>query len=54
MPKKLLVYGSSYAEEFVDAQGFGWEKAEPRFDWNHLVTSKVQLSHSALTFSDLP
>lgn len=42
MPKKLLVYGSSYSEEFVDAQGFGWEKAAPRFDWNHLVTSKVR------------
>eukprot|EP00892_Ulva_mutabilis_P003423 jgi/Ulvmu1/1452/UM011_0182.1 len=40
VPKKLLVYGSSYSEEFVDAQGFGWEQAQPRFDWNYLVTSK--------------
>lgn len=25
VPKKLLVYCASYAEEFVDAVGFGWE-----------------------------
>ncbi len=34
VPKKLMVYGSKFSEEFRDAEGYGWELAEPaRFDW---------------------
>lgn len=40
VPKKLLVYGSQFADEFADAEGFGWEKATPKFDWKHLVNNK--------------
>lgn len=38
VPKKLMVYGASYAEHFHDASGFGWTLgAEPRFDWATLA-----------------
>lgn len=34
VPKKLLVYGSEFAQEFQDCNGFGWEKFEPpKHDW---------------------
>lgn len=33
VPKKLLVYGSEFAQHFRDAQGYGWSVGEPRFDW---------------------
>src|SRR5262245_10169811 len=33
VPKKLLVYGSEFAQHFRDAAGYGWSVGEPRFDW---------------------
>jgi glutathione reductase (NADPH) len=33
VPKKLLVYGSSFAHELEDAAGFGWTLGERSFDW---------------------
>ncbi len=33
VPKKLLVYGSEFAQHFRDAAGFGWSVEAPRFDW---------------------
>ena len=33
VPKKLLVYGSQFADAFADAAGFGWDRALPGFDW---------------------
>ena len=33
VPKKLLVYGSDFAQHFRDAAGFGWTIENPRFDW---------------------
>ena len=33
VPKKLLVYGSSFAEELEHAAGFGWTLGERSFDW---------------------
>ena len=33
VPKKLLVYGSHFAEDLVDARRFGWTIGERRFDW---------------------
>ena len=32
IPKKLLVYGSHYAEDFEDAAAYGWTVGERRFD----------------------
>src|SRR5207244_277826 len=33
VPKKLLVYGSHFAEDLEDAAKFGWEVQQKRFDW---------------------
>ena len=33
VPKKLLVYGSHFAEDLVDARRFGWTLGERKFDW---------------------
>ena len=33
VPKKLMVYASSFADAFADARGFGWTVAPPVFDW---------------------
>jgi glutathione reductase (NADPH) len=33
VPKKLLVYGSHFAEDLNDAAMFGWDVADCRFDW---------------------
>ncbi|MCV6799049.1 glutathione-disulfide reductase [Achromobacter ruhlandii] len=40
VPKKLLVYGAHYSEDFEQARGFGWSVDEPRFDWPTLITNK--------------
>ncbi|MEE8352681.1 MAG: FAD-dependent oxidoreductase, partial [Rhodospirillales bacterium] len=29
VPKKLLVIGSHFADDFEDAKGYGWEMPEP-------------------------
>ncbi len=39
VPKKLLVYGSHFAEEIEDARGFGWE-VTGRLDWAKLIAAK--------------
>ncbi|MBC2670151.1 glutathione-disulfide reductase [Novosphingobium piscinae] len=36
VPKKLLVYGSHFAEELQDAAHYGWSVEGMRFDWNVL------------------
>lgn len=33
VPKKLLVYGSHFAEDLVDARRFGWAVDRATFDW---------------------
>jgi glutathione reductase (NADPH) len=40
VPKKLLVYGAHFADEFAHAKGFGWAMQEPSFDWPTLITNK--------------
>jgi glutathione reductase (NADPH) len=41
VPKKLLVYGSHFHDEFADAEGFGWTlPARPELDWGRLVAAK--------------
>ena len=42
MPKKLLVFGSHYAEEFADAPGFGWAPpaGAPQHSWPSLIAAK--------------
>src|SRR6201999_630843 len=40
VPKKLLVYGAHFAEDFADAAGYGWTVGETRFDWATLIANK--------------
>ncbi len=40
VPKKLLVYGSSFADAFADAVGYGWSVPTPSFDWGALIANK--------------
>lgn len=40
VPKKLLVYGAHYAEDFEQARGYGWSTGEPVFDWPSLIANK--------------
>ena len=40
VPKKLLVYGASFANEFEDAAGFGWQIEGTHHDWGDLIAAK--------------
>src|SRR5262247_2723036 len=40
VPKKLLVYGSHYADDLADARGFGWSVPGSTHDWPALVAAK--------------
>src|SRR6185503_17759138 len=40
IPKKLLVYGAHFSEDFVDAKNYGWTVPEPSFDWRTLIANK--------------
>jgi glutathione reductase (NADPH) len=40
VPKKLLVYGAHFAEDFEQASGFGWTLGEANFDWATLIANK--------------
>lgn len=43
VPKKLFVYASHFAEEFMDARGFGWAPIPDsaiRHDWSRLIANK--------------
>ncbi|MDG9924212.1 MULTISPECIES: glutathione-disulfide reductase [unclassified Pseudomonas] len=40
VPKKFLVYGAHFADDFEQAAGFGWSSDEPQFDWPTLIANK--------------
>ncbi len=40
VPKKLLVYGAHFAEDFEQAHGFGWSLDQAQFDWPTLIANK--------------
>ncbi len=40
VPKKLLVYGAHFAEDFEQSSGFGWSLGEANFDWVTLIANK--------------
>jgi glutathione reductase (NADPH) len=40
IPKKFFVYAGAFAEEFVDAKGYGWTLGETHFDWPTLIANK--------------
>ncbi|HEX8592923.1 MAG TPA: glutathione-disulfide reductase [Pseudomonas sp.] len=45
VPKKFLVYGAHYAEDFEQAKSFGWSTSEPGFDWSTLIANKDKQIH---------
>jgi glutathione reductase (NADPH) len=45
VPKKLLVYGAHFSEEFEQAKSFGWSVSEPEFDWATLIANKDKQIH---------
>jgi glutathione reductase (NADPH) len=52
VPKKLLVYGSHFAEDLADARRFGWDVGTPVFNWNILrdnVAAEVKRLEAAYT-----
>ena len=40
IPKKLLVYGSSFGDEIEDAAAYGWTTGPARADWPALIAAK--------------
>ncbi len=40
VPKKFMVYASEFSHSFADARGFGWDLAEPVFDWTKFLARK--------------
>ena len=42
VPKKLMVYASSFSHLYEDAVGYGWAKVEPSFDWKKMITAVQQ------------
>jgi glutathione reductase (NADPH) len=40
IPKKLLVYGAHFADDFEDAASYGWTLPTPSFDWPALIAAK--------------
>jgi glutathione reductase (NADPH) len=45
VPKKLMVYASSFAHLYKDAVGYGWSEVESSFDWTKLVETVDQEVH---------
>jgi glutathione reductase (NADPH) len=40
VPKKLMVYGAHFSEDFEHAKGYGWNSGEAHFDWPTLIANK--------------
>jgi glutathione reductase (NADPH) len=40
IPKKLLTYAAHFADDFEDAEGYGWTVGERSFDWARLIAAK--------------
>ncbi|TAG59322.1 MAG: glutathione-disulfide reductase, partial [Oscillatoriales cyanobacterium] len=39
VPKKLMVYASTFSHLYEDAIGYGWSPVETSFNWEKLVTT---------------
>jgi len=42
VPKKLFAISAHYADDFVDAQGYGWQAKQITFDWPTLRDNKTK------------
>ncbi|WP_211468095.1 glutathione-disulfide reductase [Collimonas silvisoli] len=45
VPKKFLVYGAHFSEDFEQASSFGWSAGKPQFDWPTLIANKNREIH---------
>jgi glutathione reductase (NADPH) len=45
VPKKLMVYASSFSHLYEDAVGYGWSEVQSQFDWTKLVEVVNQEVH---------
>ncbi|AMO99989.1 pyridine nucleotide-disulfide oxidoreductase family protein [Collimonas arenae] len=45
VPKKFLVYGAHYSEDYAVASSFGWTSGKPQFDWPTLIANKNREIH---------
>lgn len=39
VPKKLMVYASSFSHLYHEATGYGWSEVAPHFEWSKLITA---------------
>ena len=54
VPKKLLVYGAHFADDFEDSRGYGWDLTRPAFDWGTLIKAKnIELERLENVYHDL-
>ena len=42
IPKKMMVYVSSFNKNFKLAQDYGWDIGSPKLDWKHFIKKKDQ------------
>ncbi|HYE39019.1 MAG TPA: FAD-dependent oxidoreductase, partial [Ramlibacter sp.] len=42
IPKKLYSYAAHFADDFRDAEGFGWDVPPARFDWQRLKKNRAR------------
>lgn len=40
VPKKLLMYGSTFSADAADAAGYGWQVSIDGHDWSHMIAAK--------------
>jgi glutathione reductase (NADPH) len=53
VPKKLMVYASSFADAFDDAAGYGWTVGPARFDWRGFLSAKdAEISRLEAVYHD--
>nr|WP_314581260.1 glutathione-disulfide reductase [uncultured Pseudomonas sp.] len=45
VPKKLMVYGAHFSEDFEQAKGYGWTSGEAEFNWPTLIANKNHEIH---------
>lgn len=51
IPKKLFSYAAHFHEDFKDAVGYGWRRAEPGFGWKTLVATRTRKSHGSTAYT---
>ena len=54
IPKKLLVYASHFANDFSDAEAYGWSLSSTSFSWQKLIAAKnKEIARLSQIYQDL-